>query len=220
DALGIVRQELGGKTALLGFAGAPWTLAAYMVEGGSPAHSPAIARLAQNEPGQFEKLMRKLTRAVTECLRLQVAAGADAVQIFDSWGALCPAEHYEKWSLSWIKEIIAALPPKTPVIFFAKGMAQHATALQATGAKVLSLDQSVDLAAFRRAHPNIATQGNLEPELLAGEPDQVRTATSELLRLVTGPGHIVNLGHGITPQAKIECVAALVETVVASSLSA
>jgi len=220
EALKLVRRELGDQTALLGFAGAPWTLAAYMVEGGSPAESPAIALLAKNQPEQFASLMQKLAKAVAECLRLQVAAGADAVQIFDSWGALCPDEFYQNWSLRWIREVIAALPPKTPVILFAKGMAKRAAALQATGAKVLSLDQSVDLPAFRREHPAIVTQGNLAPELLEVSPEKVREATRDLLRAVTGPGHIVNLGHGITPQAKIESVAALVETVAASALPA
>src|SRR5262249_1878563 len=156
----------------------PWTLAAYMVEGGSPADSPAIAQLAKAEPQLFAQLMQKLAPAVAECLRLQVAAGADAVQIFDSWGTLCPPENYEKWSFRWIKEIIAALPPKIPVILFAKGMARQAAVLQATGAQVLSLDQTVDLAAFRRTHPDAATQGNLAPELLEGEPENVRRATS------------------------------------------
>jgi len=220
EALKLVRRDLGDKTTLLGFAGSPWTLAAYMTEGGSPEDSPAIARLARNDPALFDVLMTKLAVAVAECLRLQVAAGADAVQIFDSWGALCPDEFYQKWSLRWIYEVVAALPPKTPVILFAKGMAGHAAALKATGATVLSLDQSVDLAGFRKANPDIATQGNLEPELLTGTPEAVREATLQLLKSAAGPGHIVNLGHGITPQAKIECVAALVETVAASSLSA
>jgi uroporphyrinogen decarboxylase len=220
DALRLVRREIDEEKALLGFAGAPWTLAAYMVEGGAPAASPAIAQLARTEPAVFETLMKKLTRAVAACLRLQVEAGADAVQIFDSWGALCPPELYAEWSLRWIREIIAALPPRTPVILFAKGMAQQVDALKGSGATVMSLDQSVDLPAFRRANPEVVTQGNLDPALLEGEPAEVRAATAALLKSVTGPGHIVNLGHGITPRAKIECVAALVETIVASGPTA
>jgi uroporphyrinogen decarboxylase len=214
DALRLVRKEIGNERALLGFAGSPWTLAAYMVEGGAPKAKPAIADLAHQDPSSFEKLLQKLARAVAECLRQQLAAGADAVQIFDSWASLCPPEHYSAWSLRWIREIIRALPPQTPVILFAKGMATQARELTATGAKVLSLDTTVDVAAFRASNPTVATQGNLDPELLLGEPEHVRAATSKLLREITGPGHIVNLGHGVTPQAKIECVAALVETVV------
>jgi len=217
DALRLVRRELGDKTALLGFAGAPWTLAAYMVEGGAPGNPPALAKLAKADPAQFEKLMHKLTEAVTACLRLQVEAGADAVQIFDSWGALCPGENYAAWSLLWIREIIAALPKKTPVILFAKGMAPEADALIKSGATVLSLDQSVNLAEFRRKYPQVVTQGNLDPALLEVEPDKVRLATRALLDSLSGPGHIVNLGHGITPRAKIESVAALVETVAAAA---
>ncbi len=216
QAVKLARRELGAEKALLGFAGAPWTLAAYMTEGGSPAESPAIARLAKENPKIFGELMEKLAGAVAECLKLQIAAGADAVQIFDSWGALCPGEFYAEWSLRWVREVIAALPAKTPVILFAKGMAAHAEALKQTGAKVLSLDTSVDVAAFRRANTDVATQGNLAPELLVGEPEQVREATKALLNSLHGPGHIVNLGHGVTPQAKIECVAALVDTVAAT----
>ncbi len=213
-ALKLVRKELGENHALLGFAGSPWTLATYMVEGGAPGAAPAVAELALRDPLLFDKLMQKLARAVGECLLQQLAAGADAVQIFDSWASLCPPESYSSWSLLWIREIIAMLPPKTPVILFAKGLASHATDLVATGAAVLSLDTTVDVAAFRSSNHNIATQGNLDPELLTGEPDQVRAATAKLLSEITGPGHIVNLGHGVTPQAKIECVAALVESVV------
>jgi len=218
-ALQIVRREIGRETALLGFAGAPWTLAAYMAEGGGPAKEPAVARLAREQPGQFAKLMQKLAEAVAECLQMQIKAGADAVQIFDSWGALCPGEFYAEWSLRWIREVIAALPAKTPVILFAKGMAQHVAALKTTEAQVLSLDATVDVAAFRRANPEVATQGNLEPTLLEGEPEKVREEARRFLKTLTGPGHIVNLGHGVTPQAKVECVAALVETVTATPSS-
>jgi uroporphyrinogen decarboxylase len=220
QALRLVRKELGTKTTLLGFAGAPWTLAAYMVEGGSPGEQPAVLRLAQTDPELFAALMKKLAQAVAASLNMQIAAGADAVQIFDSWGAFCPDERYAEWSLRWVREIISALPPQTPVILFAKGMAKHARALQATGARVLSLDWTVDLAAFRAAHPDIATQGNLDPALLEGDTEPVRQATRELLRATAGAGHIVNLGHGITPKARIENVAALVETVVSAGAAA
>jgi uroporphyrinogen decarboxylase len=217
QALQLTRRELGANTALLGFAGSPWTLAAYMVEGGSPGDSPALVSLAKNDPALFACLMQKLAQAVAACLRLQLEAGADAVQIFDSWAALCPAEFYAEWSLRWIGEVIAALPPQTPVILFAKGMAHHTAALRATGARVLSLDWTVDLASFRRANPGVATQGNLDPILLEGEPEKVRAATRELLNNLSGHGHIVNLGHGLTPQARVESVAALVETVTSFS---
>jgi uroporphyrinogen decarboxylase len=214
DALKLVRRELGEDHALLGFAGSPWTLAAYMVQGGAPAPNPAVAELAQREPVLFESLMQKLAHAVAKCLCQQIAAGADAVQIFDSWASLCPLENYSAWSLRWIKEVIAILPSKTPVILFAKGMAQQAQGLSTTGAAVLSLDTTVDVAAFRAANRTLATQGNLDPALLEGEAEQVSAATVKLLSEISGPGHIINLGHGVTPKAKIECVAALVETVV------
>jgi uroporphyrinogen decarboxylase len=214
QALRELRRELGAKTALLGFAGAPWTLAAYMVEGGAPAEPAAIYTLAETEPVLFGELMEIITDAVTASLRLQIAAGADAVQIFDSWGARCPDAYYQDWSLRWVTDIISALPAKTPVILFAKGMADFGEDLAGTGARVLSLDTSVDLASFRAEHCGVATQGNLDPLLLEGDPAVVCTATQALLQSLEGPGHIVNLGHGLTPAARVESVAALVETVV------
>ena len=128
-ALRLVRAELGGSRALLGFAGSPWTLAVYMVEGGSARQFAKIKRLAAEEPALFDALMEKLSDAVAASLNLQISAGADAVQIFDSWAALCPAAEYERLSLCWMRRIAAALPVGVPVIVFAKGMAHFAHAL-------------------------------------------------------------------------------------------
>ncbi|MDR2429424.1 MAG: uroporphyrinogen decarboxylase [Puniceicoccales bacterium] len=219
-ALRLVRRELGGGTALLGFAGAPWTLAVYMVEGGGAGRlAPAGSRLramADGTPGIFSELMEKLTAAVVECLLMQIESGADAVQIFDSWAALCgDATAYQRLSLQWVARIIAALPPRVPVIVFAKGMAAHAAALASTGARVLGVDWTQRLSAVRAiVGPGVALQGNLEPAILESTPEKVREATRAVLDDMAGaPGHIFNLGHGITPGASLENVSAMIESV-------
>lgn len=214
-ALRLLRAELGEEKALLGFAGSPWTLATYMVEGGSSEHFSRVKALYFEDRALFERLMDVLTQAVTRLLRMQVEAGADAVQIFDSWAAACPAAHYEAMSLRWIHAVIAGLPEGTPVILYAKGMGQHHRALAATGARVLGADWTVDLPAWARELPaRVAVQGNLDPVLLEGAPEVVAAETTALLKAMQErPGHILNLGHGITPRARIEGMEALLAAV-------
>jgi len=218
QAIRLTRRELGEETALLGFAGSPWTLACYMVEGGSSDTFSTIKTLAWQSPEWFYGLMERLADAVAQLLKMKIEAGADAVQIFDSWGAACPGDRYDAWSLQWIRRVIAQLPEGTPVIIYAKGMAAHAEALAATGASVLSLDWTARLRSVYDALGGLtAVQGNLDPVLMATEPDLVAKATRAHLHSMKGcHGHLVNLGHGITPKARIDCVAALVETVVGS----
>ncbi|MDR2863862.1 MAG: uroporphyrinogen decarboxylase [Puniceicoccales bacterium] len=215
QALRLVRRELGGETALLGFAGSPWTLATYMVGGGSVDAGARLKALAREAPGVFGTLMEKLAVALVDYLKMQVENGADAVQIFDSWGALCGDADYKQWSLDWIERVIAGLPPGVPVIVFAKGMAAHAAVLAATGAHVISVDWTCRLRDVRAAAgPGVALQGNLDPVLLNATPDAVCAGVEAVLRDADGmPGHIFNLGHGILPEAKVENVAALVATV-------
>jgi len=215
DALRLTRSKLGEDTALLGFSGAPWTLACYMTEGGSAKDYTAVKHLAMTEPTQFEALMQKLTDAIVDYLHLQIDAGADAVQLFDSWAAICPAAHYEAWSLRWIHHIINELKDRVPVILYAKGMGHLAAEQIHTGASVLSLDWTVNL---RRVRHNlghgIAVQGNLDPTTLTTTPDIVRREARRVLADAgRQPGYLFNLGHGMLPSAKIECVEALVETV-------
>lgn len=214
-ALRLIRKELGDTKALLGFAGTPWTLAAYMVDGGSSDDFPKLKALARTEPALFTRLMDKLADAVAEYLNMQVEAGADAVQLFDSWAALCQGVDYEKFSLRYIRRIIAALPAGFPVIVYAKGMAHHAPALAAAGAQVIGVDWTYSLAQVRGTLPaGVALQGNLDPQVMTTTPDIVRAAARAVLADNAGaPGHIFNLGHGITPDAKIENMQALVETV-------
>jgi uroporphyrinogen decarboxylase len=214
-ALRRLRATLGGERALLGFGGSPWTLACYMLEGGGSDDFPRAKALFHGQRALFDRLMQRLTDATIEHLRAQVEAGADAVQIFDSWAGIVPAIDYEAASLRWIRHIAETLAPLAPVIVFARGAAASLDALAGSGANVVGLDWTIDLAAAARRLPApIAVQGNLDPALLQTTPEIVARETRRLLAAMHGrPGHIVNLGHGIHPRAKVENVAALVETV-------
>jgi uroporphyrinogen decarboxylase len=214
-ALTLMKAELGGRQALLGFGGSPWTLATYMVEGGSSEEFARAKALFYEDRALFEALLGRLTEALIAYFRMQIRAGADAIQIFDSWGGALAGADYEAASLQWIRRIIAALPPDFPVILFGKGTGPHLLDQAFTGAKVLSVDWTLELAAVRRHLPaTVAVQGNLDPVLLNLTPEIVRRETTRLLEAMRGQtGHIFNLGHGILPQARIECVEALVGTV-------
>jgi uroporphyrinogen decarboxylase len=215
DTLRLLKQELGGTKALLGFGGSPWTLATYMVEGGSSDDFERIKLLFYTDRPAFDALLEKLTAALIVYFRMQIEAGADAIQIFDSWGGIIAGPDYEAASLQWIRRIVAAMPPDFPIILYAKGTAAHLTDQAFSGAKVVSVDWTCDLAVVRRTLPaNVALQGNLDPVLMTTTPEIVRRQASRLLESLRGTsGHIFNLGHGITPQAKVECMSTLVETV-------
>ena len=216
-ALGNVRTTLKGETALLGFGGSPWTLATYMLEGGSADEFERSKTVYYSDPAFFNALLEKVTAALIDYFRMQIRAGADAIQIFDSWGGIIAGQDYEAASLRWVREIIAALPKDFPVILYAKGANSQLTDQAFSGASVLGVDWTIDLGLARKLVPgNIALQGNLDPVLLNTTPDIVRHETARLLESMRGAhGHIFNLGHGILPQAKLECVQALVDTVTA-----
>jgi uroporphyrinogen decarboxylase len=215
DALALIKPALGGRTALLGFAGSPWTLANYMIEGSSGGDSTVPKTLFYTEPHLFAELMEKLMLAVTEYLKMQIASGVDAVQIFDSLGGVLADNAYEAASGRWIREIIAGLGGRVPVILFAKDVHGRWDSLVSTGANILGVDWSQPLAQVRDLLPaNVGVQGNLDPALLTTTPETVAAETARILRDMAGrPGHIFNLGHGVPPAAKLECIEALVETV-------
>lgn len=215
DALGLLQKELDGSKALLGFGGSPWTLATYMLEGGSSSDFARSKELFYTDRPTFDALLEKLSESLIHYFRMQIAAGADAIQIFDSWGGIIAGPDYEAASLQWIRRIIAELPSDFPIILYAKGTAPHQTDQAFSGAKVLSVDWTCDLSIVRQTLPdNVAVQGNLDPVLMCTNPEIVRRESSRLLKSMRGTaGHIFNLGHGITPQAKIECMETLVDTV-------
>lgn len=215
DALALLKRELAGSRALLGFGGSPWTLATYMVEGGSSDDFERIKLLFHTDRAMFDALLEKLTDALIAYFRMQIAAGADAIQIFDSWGGIIAGSDYEEASLKWIRRIVAALPEEFPIILYAKGTSPHLTAQAASGIRVLSVDWTSELAKVRQILPaGVAVQGNLDPVLMQTSPEIVGCEARRLLESMRSlPGHIFNLGHGITPAAKLECMEALVETV-------
>jgi uroporphyrinogen decarboxylase len=215
-ALALLKKELAGSRALLGFGGSPWTLATYMVEGGSSEDFARVKTLFYEDRATFDLLLGKLTASLIAYFKMQIGAGADALQIFDSWGGVIAGPDYEAASLKWIRAIVAAMPEDFPIIIYGKGTGAHLIDQAFTGARVLSIDGSNDLASVRRSLPeNVAVQGNLDPVIMNTTPAIVRNETRRILESVrASPGHIFNLGHGILPQAKIECVEALVDAVV------
>jgi uroporphyrinogen decarboxylase len=214
-ALQLVKSALGEKTALIGFAGSPWTLATFMLEGGSVKDFVRAKNLFYTQPEIFIALMDKLTDAVTRLLQMQIAAGADAVQIFDSLGGLLPESAFASASANWIKQIIAALNGAVPVIVFSKDVHGNWDTLADTGADVLSVDCHVRLADVRARLPaHLGVQGNLDPFLLTTNPEIVVAETNRILTEMRGArGHIFNLGHGVPPDAKLECIESLAYTV-------
>lgn len=213
-ALQLLRVELP-HTALLGFGGSPWTLATYMIEGGSSKDFLKIKHFYWQEPQAFEALMERLTQALIAYFELQIDAGVDAIQIFDTWGSLCPYDSYWDASLRWIQQVVKALKGRVPILLYSKNMAQHAALQQRCGVSGLSLDWTAPMAAMRKSLPaSLVLQGNLDPALLCTRPELVASHTRALLDSLQGHSSvIINLGHGMLPQAKIECVEALVHTV-------
>lgn len=218
EALRILRRECGDTTALLGFSGSPWTLATYMMEGGSAKESRRALDLFHSDRKTFHLLMEKLTRAVTAYMKMQADRGVDGLQLFDSHGGLLPAADFNEASGRWMKEIVSELRQGEgpAVIVFSLGTHGSWPELVDTGASVLGVDWHSSLAEVRKVVPdNVALQGNLPPALLSdATPETVTAETRRVLEEMRGrPGHIFNLGHGTPPNSKQENIAALVETV-------
>jgi uroporphyrinogen decarboxylase len=214
-ALKLIKGELRGRTALIGFAGSPWTLANFMIQGGGVKEYTKAKALFYTDPGLFRRLMEKLTSAVSDFLRLQIDAGAEAVQIFDSLGGVLSDGSFGPASAMWIKRIVESVNGRVPVIVFSKGAHGNWKDLVQTGANVLGADWTVRLAELALRLPaTVGLQGNLDPFVLSTSPEVVGSETSRILREMNGrPGHIFNLGHGVTPNAKLENIERLVATV-------
>ena len=214
EALRLVRAELDAEKTLLGFCGAPFTLASYAVEGGTSKSFLELRRVAYHEPQMWERLMEKLTATVTAHLRYQAASGAEALVLFDTWAGSLTREDFQRFSAPWIRKILAELESVAPRVLFA-GAADHLFEdLVDLGADAVSVDHRTDLGrAFERSGGRVALQGNLDPGALLSTPEDVERRTKSLLAAAGGrPGHILNLGHGVLKTTNPECVATFVRT--------
>lgn len=212
----LLRKELKQEKALIGFGGSPWTLATYMVEGGSSKDFAKIKTLFYTDYDLFNHLLGKITDALITYFEMQIEAGVDVIQIFDSWAGILTPETYWQASGQYMRRIIRKISDRIPVIVFAKGAHHWKDALVKTEAFVLGLDWTYPIAQFYDDFKGrVAVQGNLDPVLLNTTPAVVTQETQHLLKSMIGrPGHVFNLGHGILPQAKIECMEALVDTII------
>jgi uroporphyrinogen decarboxylase len=214
-ALRLIKPALSGRAAVLGFAGSPWTLANFMLEGGSTKHHTRALHLLVHDRPLFDRLMEKLTQAVTTFLQMQIAAGVDAIQLFDSHGGALSNELFSAGSGAWLRRIISEIDDSIPVIVFSKGTRDWNTLLN-LGADVLGIDHQLPLDEARKLLPDtVAMQGNLDPQYLVQfTPEEVAAKTQRLLEIMRGrPGYIFNLGHGVPPGASLENISAVVQTV-------
>ncbi len=218
NAVRTIVRELDGAVPLIGFSGSPWTLATYMVEGGSSKDFARTKTLAYDQPEVMQRLLGKLSRAVTDYLLAQIDAGAQAVQVFDTWGGSLSAAAYREFSLAPMREIVAGIKarhPDLPVILFTKGGGLWLEAIEATGCDAIGLDWTVDIGVAReRVGDRVALQGNMDPAVLRASPERIRQEVAQILESYgRGHGHVFNLGHGVTPDIDPDHVAAMVDAV-------
>jgi uroporphyrinogen decarboxylase len=220
DAVRTIRRELNGDVPLIGFAGSPFTVGTYMVEGGSSREFPTIKALAKESPEILDHLMNIVAETTIEYLNGQIEAGAQAVQIFDTWGAALEGDDFRRFSLASMQKIIDGLirekdGQKIPVILFTKGAGPLLSDLAETGCDALGVDWTTDLATAREyVGDKVALQGNLDPATLRESPEVIRQGVADTLASYgKGPGHVFNLGHGITPDIDPDHLGALVDAV-------
>jgi uroporphyrinogen decarboxylase len=220
DAVALVRRELGGRVPLIGFAGSPWTVGTYMVEGGGSKTFGLIKRMMYESPQVLHRLLEVLARSTISYLNAQIAAGAQAVMLFDTWGGVLTPAQYEEFSLRYMAKVIDALTRESdgrrvPNIVFTKGGGAWLGKIAAIGCDAVGVDWTTDLAAARKAvDGRVALQGNLDPSALFAPPETLRAETRRVLDSYgAGTGHVFNLGHGITPDVDPERVAVLVDSV-------
>jgi uroporphyrinogen decarboxylase len=215
-ALGMLKHELGGRIPVLGFAGAPWTLAAYLLQGEGHEGFPAVKGLLYQDPAMLARLLDKLADLVADHLAYQLFAGADAVQIFDSAAGVLSPENYTRVALPALRRVMGQLPKQRgPVIYFAPGAPHLLDEAGSIGADVIGLCWRSSLKAARRRLDGVALQGNLDPSALLAPPAALRARALDVLEQGRGPGHIMNLGHGILESTPLAAVETLVETVAA-----
>ncbi len=220
DAVRTIRHELHGRVPLIGFSGSPWTLSTYMVEGGSSKEYSNVKGMLFERPDLMHKLLDTLARSVTGYLNAQIAAGAQAVMIFDTWGGILTPRDYREFSLRYMEQIVAGLTReadgrRVPVVLFTKGGGGWLEAMADTGCDALGVDWTLDLAdARRRVGDRVALQGNMDPTVLYASPERIRQEVVTILESYgKGSGHVFNLGHGIHQHVDPEHAAAFIEAV-------
>ena len=220
DAVRLIQQNLQGRVPLIGFSGSPWTLATYMIEGGSSRDFRKAKAMLYDEPELLHRLLGKLADAVAAYLNAQIAAGVDAVMLFDTWGGALTTEQYQSFSLAYARRILDALTRTVngrtiPAILFTKGGGLWLEAMASSGYDALGLDWQTDIGtARRRVGDRVALQGNLDPVALYASPESIRDAVKHILnQFGHGSGHVFNLGHGVHPDIPPEHVGAMIEAV-------
>lgn len=220
DAVSVIRRELNGSVPLIGFSGSPWTLATYMVEGSGSKDFRNAKAFMYNQPQAMHRLLDKLADAVVSYLNAQIAAGAQAVQIFDTWGGILSTPAYHEFSLAYMKKIISGLTREAdgrvvPVIVFTKNGGLWLEEIAASGSDCVGLDWTIEIGRARsRIGDKVALQGNMDPSILYATPACIRAEVKRILQdYGSGPGHVFNLGHGITPDVDPANVAVFIESV-------
>ena len=220
DAVATIRRDLNGRVPLIGFSGSPWTLATYMVEGGSSKNFSKVKGMMFDRPDLMHELLSKTATAVTHYLNAQIAAGAQAVMIFDTWGGTLTPRDYNDFSLSYMQQIISGLNResegrKVPVIMFTKGGGEWLEMMADTGCDALGLDWTTNISDARaRVGDKVALQGNMDPCILYASPDRIRQEVATVLEgYGKGSGHVFNLGHGIHPGIDPVNAGAFIESV-------
>jgi len=214
DALRLTKSALDGRIPLIGFAGAPWTLLCYMVEGKGSKTFDQAKVFCYAQPELAHRLLQMITDTTIAYLKMQIEAGADLVQLFDSWGGLLSPADFENFSLKYIRQIVDALSPYAPVIIFAKGAWHSLHVMAETGASALGIDWCIDPKMARKlAGPDITLQGNFDPAKLLSPIPVIEKEVREMLEQFGPDHHIANLGHGILPNTPVEHALAFVETV-------
>jgi uroporphyrinogen decarboxylase len=215
ETVRLVRRALSGRVPLIGFAGAPFTVASYLIEGGASRNFLMTKRMMYGDPAAWTSLMEKLGTMTAQYLRGQIEAGAEAVQLFDSWVGCLSPDAYRRYVLPHTRAVLAALPPDVPVIHFGTGTAGLLEAMRDAGGHLIGLDWRIDLGdAWARLGPDVGVQGNLDPAVLLSTTAEIRRAVAVVLESAAGrAGHVFNLGHGVLPDTPWEHVRAMVETV-------
>ena len=216
DALRLTRKNLNSRVPLIGFAGSPWTLATYMVEGKGSKNFRAIKELIYTSPKDAHILLDKLARTVATYLSATIEAGAQAVQIFDTWGGILPPDEFKEFSLRYIQQVLTLLNKNNaPTIVFCKDSGHSLEAIADSGCDVVGLDWSMDIGKARMLiGSQVALQGNLDPTMLYAPPERIRDGVKKVLdKYGKGSGHIFNLGHGILPDIPVEHAKAFVQAV-------